>query len=261
VVLPGAFTATLASYKAAGGLPGLYVEHSRFLGGDPLPIGRWTEMVEDDRGLLCRGKLSALDTDHGKRIRALMQDQVLTGLSIAFSVPQGGAIMGKSADEPRRQLKCVDLAAVDIVRDPSNKEARVRFIKSLMTQVDSSAAAEAIGNAIRLHRAAMTGGDSPTAAERGMMLTHLQCAHHALTGEQMPSDCKASPETIREFEGWMREHLGYSNAIARKVAERGFKSAFQSPRDEDEQLVAARSEAIREIGASLRGFALPSFGD
>src|ERR1700680_403596 len=69
VIEPGAFTESLMKHQAKGTMPGLYVEHSAFTGGDPLPVGVWTEMKQDANGLAVRGKLSALDTEHGRRIR------------------------------------------------------------------------------------------------------------------------------------------------------------------------------------------------
>jgi HK97 family phage prohead protease len=121
LILPGAFAASLAEYKA---MPGMYAEHSIYTpGGDLLPIGRWLDMGEDGKGLRVKGKISALDTDHGKRIRALMLDDALGGLSIAYSVPKGGAVHGdgKKADEPRRTLRAVNLTSWTLCAIPPTR--------------------------------------------------------------------------------------------------------------------------------------------
>jgi HK97 family phage prohead protease len=163
VVLPGAFAGSITSHKGSGTMPGMYVEHSGFKGGDPLPVGVWQDMTEDENGLLVKGRISALDTDHGKRIVGLMRDKALPGLSIAYVVPTGGAVFGKKAGEPRRQIKQMDLHSVDIVRNPSNRAARIYQMKSLLAHADHTGAVAAGAAAIKLHRGTMIGGDSMTA--------------------------------------------------------------------------------------------------
>jgi HK97 family phage prohead protease len=163
LILPGAFAASLADHKAKGMMPGMYAEHSIYTpGGDLLPIGRWLNMSEDGKGLRVKGKISALDTDHGKRIRALMLDGALGGLSIAYSVLKSGAVYGdgKKPDEPRRTLRAVNLTSVDIVRDPANEGARIDQVKTLLTLVDHATASKAVAAAIALHCATTAGNDS-----------------------------------------------------------------------------------------------------
>ena len=132
VITPGAFSGTMASHKAAGTMPALFVEHGPALGYDPLPSGVWLDLAEDGRGLKGTGKISALDTDHGKRIRGLMQDGALKGLSIGFMPSPGGAVMGTKASEPKRTLKRVELIEVSVVRNPSNTLATVTNIKAAL---------------------------------------------------------------------------------------------------------------------------------
>lgn len=136
VIVPGAFQASLAEHKARGTMPGLYLEHSAFTGGDRLPVGVWKSLEEDARGLKGVGKISALDTDYGRRVRSLMQDGALRGLSIAFGVLPGGALHGKGGNEPRRTLRAVALHAVDLVTQPSNPHARVSEVKSLASRAE-----------------------------------------------------------------------------------------------------------------------------
>ena len=133
VILPAAFKDTLADHQRRGVMPGLFAEHSYFNNGDPLPVGKWLNLYEDHYGLRGKGKLSGVsDTDHGKRLRALMLDGAMGGLSIAFSVPPGGATYTGSriAGEPKRILKRVNLVSVDIVRSPSNPAALIDAVKS-----------------------------------------------------------------------------------------------------------------------------------
>jgi HK97 family phage prohead protease len=229
IIQPQAFKSSLAKHMAEGTMPALHFEHDWAMGGDSMPAGVWTSLTEDGQGLRGKGKISALDTDYGRRVRSLMQDGAVKGLSIAFSIPPGGSERPKSKDGPRRILKTIDLHAVDLVKWPSNPLSRIDNIKSLMRNADAEKGAASAAAAIALHMATMSGNDSPTAEERAQLMNHLQDTHEALTGYRMPKGMKARPSTIREFEEALRE-LGYSNAEARALAERGFKSA--TPRDE-----------------------------
>jgi HK97 family phage prohead protease len=92
VVAPGAFDGSMAAHKARGTMPGMFVERSRYvIGGDPLPIGVWTKMEPDARGLRVEGRLIPLTTNHIRRIHSLLKDGALRGLSIAYNVPPGDA--------------------------------------------------------------------------------------------------------------------------------------------------------------------------
>lgn len=76
VVLPGAFTESLAGHEAAGTLPKMLLQH------DPaVPIGRWLEMREDEHGLYCKGQL-ILEVEAARETHALMKAGALDALSI-----------------------------------------------------------------------------------------------------------------------------------------------------------------------------------
>lgn len=148
IILPGAFAETLADYRAKGLMPGMYCEHSPYVGNDLLPVGVWTSLVEDSEGLRARGKISgAADTEFGRRIVGLMKDGALGGLSIAFNCPLGGAVMtgDKTSGAAKRILRRINLVSLDIVRDPSNPGARIDLIKSARALADHQAA-DAIGS-------------------------------------------------------------------------------------------------------------------
>jgi HK97 family phage prohead protease len=253
IVMPGAFAESLADHKAKGTMPGLYAEHSfAMLGGDPLPVGVWNSLEEDDSGLKGIGRISALDSDHGKRVYGLMRDGALKALSIAYSVPDGGASTGKKPGDPKRWLKKIDLYSVDIVRDPSNPDAQISQVKAVMAQADHAACLAAVKAALALHSSTMTGGDSPTADERAQMGDHLRAAHRALTGEEPKAATR--PDTIRDFEALLRD-VGYSNRLARDIAEHGWKAAHQ-PRDGAATETEAVRDAIGIIADALRGLSL-----
>lgn len=233
VIMPGAFKASLDRHRSSGTMPPLHVEHHWAQGAtDQLPAGVWTDLVEDDRGLKATGKLSALDTEYGRRVYSLMKDGALRGLSIAFSVPPGGADRSNPPRGATRALKQIDLLGLDIVKSPSNGMARVAEVKGLLAIADRDTASKAVASAIGVHLASMAGGDSPTAEERAAMLRHLQNAHEALTGRPMPIGMKVKPETIREFQAIIKTMMNLSNSEARDIADHGFKSTSEAPRDE-----------------------------
>ncbi len=129
VIEPGAFKRSLGEWKSKSRLPAMKLMHGSALNpfADDLPIGKWTKMEEDARGLYVEGKLSGLDTDHGRRIHGLMKDGALDGLSIGYQVKQ--FTPGIDA-ETRRRLEHLNLREVSLVDDPSNDKARVTAVKT-----------------------------------------------------------------------------------------------------------------------------------
>lgn len=129
VIEPGAFKKSLSEWKSKGRLPAMKLMHGSALNpfADNLPVGKWTKMEEDGRGLYVEGKLSGLDTDLGRRIHGLMRDSVLDGLSIGYLVKQYTPGLG---DEVRRRLEHLNLREVSLVDDPSNERARVTAVKA-----------------------------------------------------------------------------------------------------------------------------------
>jgi HK97 family phage prohead protease len=258
VITPGAFAKSLEQHKANGTMPALFVQHSKFTGGDPLPVGVWTDIKEDEKGLRVEGKLSALDTDHGKRIYSLMKDGALKGLSIAYSIPEGGAIINRKAavGQPKRILNQIDLHAIDIVHRPSNGEAMVENLRSVMMTAEHPAVS-AIVSAYKLHRATTAGGDSMSKSERDAMTKHLEDAHFALTGQAL----KWTPTTIRELENFLRDEGGFSKSQASEIAAHGFKSATRRDDGGIDTAPVATKTLADEIGGALAGFSLPKFDE
>jgi HK97 family phage prohead protease len=122
VVEPGAFQATLESWGQRGRLPKLLLQH------DPKSIiGKWTTMREDARGLYVEGKLF-LQLGLAKSTHTLMREGELDGLSIGFSLPDGGSVFDKVAGVNR--IKAVDLWEVSVVTFAANDQASVEAVKS-----------------------------------------------------------------------------------------------------------------------------------
>lgn len=120
VIAAGAFKATLTGHADAGTMPAMLWQH------DPSqPIGIWTEMREDAKGLFIKGQL-ALQTRQGAEAYALLKLGALTGLSIGFIAKQ----WGYDRDTDVRTLTEIDLWEVSMVTFPANEKARVTGVKS-----------------------------------------------------------------------------------------------------------------------------------
>lgn len=118
IVLPGAFKKSLA---ARGGKPiPMLWNHI-----DSFPIGKWTEVSEDERGLKLTGKFTMASTK-AQEIHALAKDQVISGLSIGYKTKN--AEVDKSSGI--RRLKELDLWEVSIVTFPMLDIAQIETIKS-----------------------------------------------------------------------------------------------------------------------------------
>ncbi|MBP7423053.1 MAG: HK97 family phage prohead protease [Azonexus sp.] len=134
VIEQGAFAASLAAHKAAGTMPAMLWQHDA-----DHPIGVWTEMVEDSRGLRVKGQL-ALDTVKGQEARALLKMGAINGLSIGFISKQ----WSYDVDTDVRSLTEVDLWEVSLVTFPANEKARVTNVKSSPDDVHTRKDAEGI---------------------------------------------------------------------------------------------------------------------
>ncbi len=131
VIAPGAFKATLKDWRSRGKLPKMLLQHGGFFGPaeDGIPVGQYTEMEEDAKGLFLEGQLFALDTQKGKYIHEGLKSGELDGLSIGYEVID--VSYGKKPDEPRRTLKKLNLSEVSIVTFPMNGKATVEAAKAI----------------------------------------------------------------------------------------------------------------------------------
>ena len=120
VIAPGSFGASLAAHRSAGTMPAMLWQH------DPDdPIGVWTEMVEDAKGLRVMGKL-CLDTERGREAHALLKMRAINGLSIGFIAKQ----WTYDRDTDVRTLTEIDLWEISLVTFPANTQARVANVKT-----------------------------------------------------------------------------------------------------------------------------------
>jgi HK97 family phage prohead protease len=253
VIKPGAFTESLAQSKTSGRPIPMHLMHRTF-GGDGIPVGVWPKMEEDDHGLKVDGKISGVNTDAGRLLFERVKDGALGGLSIGYRVKPDGAVLGKRAGEPKRTLINLDLKEISLVDSPSNALSRVDQIKSemmdeikeLMKVADVSKATAAVVAAMGLHHQTLSGSNSPSVGERHQTLSHLQDIHEALTGSRAPAGMKAAPQTLREFETFLREECKFSHAQARSIAENGFPKT-SSPRDEENDSATNAADFMKAL--------------
>ena len=121
VVLPGAFKNTLANWAAKNKFPPVLWNHST-----NEPIGVYTKLVEDEKGLYVEGRLLVNDVPKAKSTHALLKAGAIDGLSIGYRTIKSS--YNESTDI--RELMELDLVEVSIVTMPANTETTVTSVKS-----------------------------------------------------------------------------------------------------------------------------------
>lgn len=178
VVERGAFAGTLAKRKA-GDVLMLWGHDLR-----SVPIGKWLDLREDDRGLVARGQLT-LDIPRARDVHAAMKEGTVKGLSIGYMVPKDGAEFDRSGRV--RRIKAVDLIEISVVNLPMNPRAQIarvkaaemteREIERLLTRDAGFSRSEARAlmrgglPALKATRDAGTGADDTAAALRRLLAT------------------------------------------------------------------------------------------
>ena len=119
IVEKGAFSRSLKEHKAAKTMPKLLWQHDT-----TQPIGIYTEMMEDEKGLYVEGQL-ALKTVQGAEAYELLKMGALGGLSIGYRVKT----YEYDTETYIRKLTDVDLWECSLVTFAMNPEAQVSGVK------------------------------------------------------------------------------------------------------------------------------------
>lgn len=132
VIAKGAFANTIKQAKASNLWPAMLLQHGGWgvSADDMTPIGIWTELTEDDTGLLVEGTLA--DTPRGREMHTLMKMKpraAINGLSIGYIPVRFKS--RSSPEEPRRTLEEVKLMEISPVTFPANSKARVKDVKQI----------------------------------------------------------------------------------------------------------------------------------
>jgi hypothetical protein len=123
IVVRGAFQKSLNNWQMKGSLPAMLWQHDM-----RQPIGVYTKMVEDARGLYVEGKIIQ-EVEKGREAYALLKAGAISGLSIGF-ITRDSELDNYSR---MRKIKQVDLIELSIVTMPANQEAMVTLVKAAST--------------------------------------------------------------------------------------------------------------------------------
>ncbi|ARS51508.1 HK97 family phage prohead protease [Kushneria konosiri] len=186
VVMPGAFSKSLERINANGRKVPVLWQHRQ---GEP--IGVYTKLEEDDRGLYVEGRLLKDSVRQAGEAHALMQAEAVSGLSIGYYV------MDDTFDEVDRvrRLKELDLMEISLVTFPANDEARIEAVKFAIAHGDLPS----LPDFERLLReAGFSKSQSAVIANRG--LSHLLRSESAGEAKQSnPEDLKALENALAGF--------------------------------------------------------------
>lgn len=233
VIAAGAFAKSLGEHKSAGTMPAMLWQH------DPSePIGIWTDMTEDAKGLKIKGRL-ALETSRGKEAHALLKLGALNGLSIGFVSKQ----WAYDKDTDIRTLTEVDLWEVSLVTFPANGKSRITNVKAVSDD-DVSKAIKHLTAAIKLHEAHMDGTE-PTSDESqmkmmNMMKDALSALQKAKGADDDMEDMGKSMNTPKDAERFLRD-AGFSKADATTYVSRVMRMGEARRDSADSTAVAIRA--------------------
>ncbi|MCL6245211.1 HK97 family phage prohead protease [Acinetobacter sp. ANC 7200] len=120
VILPGAFAKSLEKWAEKNKMPPVLWNHN-----DGEPIGVYTKIYEDEKGLFVEGRLLIDDVPRAKSTHALLKAGAIDGLSIGYKT--------KKANQQTngiRELIELDLGEISIVTMPANEESLITSVKS-----------------------------------------------------------------------------------------------------------------------------------
>jgi uncharacterized protein len=217
VIQPGAFADSIASHKAAGTMPPLLWAHDQ-----TKPVGKTLSLSEDQRGLLMHGKLN-LATTAGRDAYGHVKARDMSGISVGFKVPAGGALYARNA----RTLQRIAIHEVSLVTMPSNDRARIHEVKS-KTHLSNIAECERqfrekLGLSIRAAQLLAAGGfpalqrKSASASEIDMLASAAEL--ESLLRDAGLTDRAASLVTARGFSGLKAPDEIENKSLARLLAE------------------------------------------
>lgn len=123
IVAPGAFKQSLSDLQKSGRALPILWQHDSYT-----PIGSWSGLTEDDKGLFGDGDLWLDDAPNAKIAYRGMKAKAITGLSIGYYV------LSSDYNEKTglRTLNELDLVEISIVTNPANGDARVEAVKSVI---------------------------------------------------------------------------------------------------------------------------------
>ena len=125
IILPGAFKNTLAKWAGKGKFPPVLWNHST-----NEPIGVYTKLVEDEKGLYVEGKLLVDDVPKAKSTHALLKAGAIDGLSIGYRTVKSSY----NENTDIRELIELELGEISIVTTPANEQSLITSVKSKLEE-------------------------------------------------------------------------------------------------------------------------------
>lgn len=127
-ILPGAYKRTLKQ----NGMPKMFLQHDAY----GLPIGKWTDAREDDKGLFVEGELT-LGMSRADDTYAALKHGTIDGLSVGYYLRANDYV---AREDGGRDIKHISkLVEVSVVTFPADGAARIDLasVKSAIEEVDS----------------------------------------------------------------------------------------------------------------------------
>lgn len=123
--IKGAFADFINAFKAKATRCHMYYNHGwQLIWVNPLygmRIGNWLEFEEDDVGLRVKGRITPRHT-LANDVRAMLEDETIDGLSIAFYPPDPMDVTDKG---DHVEIRRVGLGEISVCDDPSDRGARI----------------------------------------------------------------------------------------------------------------------------------------
>lgn len=123
VIKKGAFRKTLSDWKKKKRMPPILWQHDT-----TQPIGVFTDLAEDERGLKVDGQLLVAEVQRAREAHALMKAGAVSGMSIGFNTVKDQT----DRESGVRTLTEVRLWEGSIVTFPAQDNARITDVRSLI---------------------------------------------------------------------------------------------------------------------------------
>lgn len=135
-ILAGAYKGVIDKIKTGSlRMPKMFVNHKSW----DLPVGKWTAIVEDAKGLFMEGELTP-GNPQSAVVKAAMQHETIDGLSIGYALKASDVEYIDVDGEQIRVIKNVsDLYEVSVVTYPADDAARVDLgsVKSALDTIET----------------------------------------------------------------------------------------------------------------------------
>jgi len=129
-ILPGAYKSTLNG----NGLPKTFVMHKSY----ELPIGKWFDVREDNKGLYVKGELTP-NLSMSNDVGAALKHGTLDGLSIGYRLKKTDYIASDKAEGGRIIKNVSLLSEISVVTFPADSFSRIDLasVKSELDAIDT----------------------------------------------------------------------------------------------------------------------------